>query len=205
MEEKKVGSILLLFKACHWTLCHINAGASSSSVVKHCARVLCLLLCLFWTELGISCTFRLQPTPALISIANKMWFLCSSPPTIRNTHCPCHTLHGLFIEVPQQVVGVKREFPWWLLCAQPQLCAQGPCVKCGCSKEAASGFVCSPSSPQVMYLSAKCRCSSGLWVTSGSANWSHCFWFDVSTLVIKVYVIHMQLGGSPSVRSSILN
>lgn len=79
MEEKKVGSVLLLFKACHWTLCHISAGASSSSALKHCARALCLLLCLFWTELGISCTFGLQPKSALISIANAMWFLCSSP------------------------------------------------------------------------------------------------------------------------------
>lgn len=155
MEEKKVGSILLLFKACHWTLCHITAGASSSSVVKHCARALCLLLCLFWTELGISCTSGLQPNPALISIANKMWFLRSSPPTIRNTHCPCCALHGLCTGAPQQVVGAQTELPWWLLCAQ------GPCVKCGCSREAASGFVYSSSSPQVMYLLAKCHCNSG--------------------------------------------
>lgn len=155
MEEKNVEYILLLFKACHWTLCHISAGASSSSVVKHCARALCLLLCLFWTELGISCTFGLQPNPALISIANKMRFLCSSPPSIRSIHSPCQALHGLCIGVPQQVVGAKRELPWWLLCAQPQLCAQGPCVKCGCSREATAAFACGSSSPQVMFFLAK--------------------------------------------------
>lgn len=70
MKQKKSGAVLLLFKACHWTLCHTNAGASGSSVVEHCARAVCLLLCLFWTELGISCTFGLQPKTALITIAN---------------------------------------------------------------------------------------------------------------------------------------
>lgn len=71
MEQKKLGAILLLFRACHWTLCHISAGASSSLVVECCARAICLLLCLFWKGLGISCTFGLQPKTALISIANE--------------------------------------------------------------------------------------------------------------------------------------
>jgi len=70
MEQKKLRAIPLLFRACHWTLCHISAGASSSSVVERCAGAVCLLLCLFWTGLGISCTFGLQPKTALISIAN---------------------------------------------------------------------------------------------------------------------------------------
>lgn len=71
MEQKKLGAILLLCRACHWTLCHISAGASSSLVVERCARAICLLLCLFWKGLGISCTFGLQPKTALISIANE--------------------------------------------------------------------------------------------------------------------------------------
>lgn len=88
MEQKKkkrsysfVVQILTLCQIMtdHWTLCHINAGASSSLVVEHCARTVCLLLCLFWTGLRISCTFGLQPNTALISAASEMWFMCSSP------------------------------------------------------------------------------------------------------------------------------
>lgn len=71
MEQKKLGAILLLFRICHWTLCHISAGAGSSSVVERCARAVCLLLCLVGTGLGISCTFGLRPKTALISIANE--------------------------------------------------------------------------------------------------------------------------------------
>lgn len=64
----------MLLRACPWTLCHISAAVSSSSVVERYTRAVCPLLCLFWAGLGISCTLGPQPKTGLISTANENGF-----------------------------------------------------------------------------------------------------------------------------------
>jgi len=97
---KKLAVILLLFRACHWVLCHISAGVSSGSVVECWARAVCLLLCLFWTVLGISCTFGLQPKTGLISTANENVFSLQQPISLSSSlSFPLQALLGLSNDV----------------------------------------------------------------------------------------------------------
>lgn len=125
-------------------------------------------------ELSVSCFVCLGQSwgfPVLLDCSHKLlWFqLLMKCGFCAAAHLPTETLTVPVGHCMASALGFLSRYwrfrgscPGDFSCSQPQLCAQGPCVKCGCSREAPSGFVCSPSPPQVMYLLAKPRVTAAL-------------------------------------------